>query len=132
MEEHHARGSARGDCRQPDADRRYWKNGQHRDAAGVRDCLYRHPGPAAFEPWPTSTLPDAMGSVRAGYGNPFQRLHDVQTRLDQLGAFNYLADYRDGRLLYVQPETQPGAGSVGRPQDTVRAAKRRHKKPGTS
>jgi hypothetical protein len=79
-------------------------------------CIAGH-GPAPYQPRPAAALPHALGAVCASHGHPLQRLHDVQTRLDQLGAIDYLADHRHGRLFHLQPETQPRAGSVGRPQD---------------
>ncbi len=69
LEEHDARRIAGGDCGQPDADRRYRKNGEHRNAAGVRDRLYRDHGPAAHESKSAPSFPHAMGAVRADHGN---------------------------------------------------------------
>src|ERR1039458_3322222 len=119
MEEHHARRVAGGDRGEPDADRRHRENGEHWNPAGLRDCLHRDFGSAAYEPWPASPLPHALGAVRARHGYHFQRLHDVQTRLDQLGAIDYLVDYRVGGVFHLQPETQPNAGGIGRPQGRV-------------
>ena len=62
-------------------------------------------------PRSAAAVPHAMGAVRPHHGHPVQRLHDVQAGMGQLGAVDYLAGDRHGRLLHLQPETQQGAGS---------------------
>ena len=54
-------------------------------------------------------VPHAVGSGDSDPRRALQRLHDVQARLDQLGAAHHLAGDRHGDLLHLQPEAQPGA-----------------------
>ena len=60
-------------------------------------------------PGPAAAVPHALGSPRSRSRNPLQRLHDVQARLDQLGAADHLARHWPGDLFHVQPPSQPRA-----------------------
>ena len=60
-------------------------------------------------PGPATSVPHAVGSGGPRPGRTLQRLHDVQARLDQLGAPDYLAGHRPGDLFRLQPASQQGA-----------------------
>ena len=56
-----------------------------------------------------SSVPHAVGAVRARSWASVQRLHDVQAGLGELGATDYLAGHRPGDLLHLWPPPQPRA-----------------------
>ncbi len=109
VEEHDA-GWA--DCRhrgQRYADRRYRQDGEHRHAAGVRDRVHRHHGATSHQPCTAATLPNPVGAGGTHPGYRLQRLHDVQVGLGKLGSTDWLARYRTGDLLHLQPPSQSSA-----------------------
>ena len=59
------------------------------------------------------TVPDAMGSGRSSSGHPFQRLHDGEAGMAELGPADCVAGHRTGCLLYLQREAQPGTTRRG-------------------
>ena len=111
LEEHHPGGTAGRRRGQRHADRRHRQDGEHRHAAGLRDRLHRRDGAAADQSGAAAPLPHALGAAGADSRRPFQRLHDVQAGMDQLGPADHLAGDRAGRVLHLRPEAQQGAGA---------------------
>ena len=68
VEEYDSGGPAGGDCRQRDADRRHRKDGEHRYAAGVCDCVAFRNGVALYESQPAAAVPHAVGAAGSNPG----------------------------------------------------------------
>ncbi len=81
--------------------------GEHRHAAGLRHCLHRGHDSAQHESRSGAAVPHPLGPCRSDSRHPLQRLHDVQTRLGQLGSLDRLAGDRPGDLFHLQPLPQP-------------------------
>src|ERR1700730_7372502 len=110
MEEHDSGGPAGGDGRQPDSDRRYREDGEHRHAAGVCHRIsFRH-GFAVYKSQPTSAVSNTLGASDSDPRRSLERIHDVQAGLGELGASDYLAGDWPGPVLHLWPETQSRAG----------------------
>ena len=86
VEEHDSCRLAGGDRRQRDADRRYWEDGEHRDAAGFCDRVDFRDGVAAHESQPAAAFPNAVGAAGSDSGRDLEWLHDVQAGLGELGS----------------------------------------------
>src|SRR6202049_1936010 len=111
MEEYDSGGPAGGDRRQPDSDRRYRKDGEHRHPVGVCNRIsFRH-GVAPYKSQPTSAVSNTVGASDSNPWRSLERIHDVQAGLGQLGASHSLAGDWPDCVLHLWPEAQSRAGS---------------------
>ena len=93
------------DFRRGDSDCRSQHAGQHRNAAGVCDCLRRGLGASRAPPGPGTALQNPMGPAGADTWHcSFARSYG-QLAGENVVPADWLADHRDGHLLYLWTET---------------------------
>ena len=113
LQEHHPGGTSGRDCGQHHPHRRYRQDGEHRNSAGFCNRLRGHHGAATHESGPASPVSRSFHAAGPHSGDPLQRLHDVQARVDELGATDHLAGDWAGCVLHIQPQAQHRATAGG-------------------